>query len=218
VLAGLSAAADTRAKNPWEDPAVNAFNRLPARTYAMPLADDAAAFTDDLEPATPFVKSLNGDDLNRASPPVYTENEEPVITEENIKFVFHLPNGETLEAINGSESDPEVVKASKAIADKVAELCGNIHPKQLSNVYYALSQSALSVNVNGGFLAHGISSNEHMAVTFTLSRDDETGAVTIKYSEPKDFPVKFSWTTTIDVEGKSTTTPMRIEDRADGAR
>ena len=107
-------------------------------------------------------------DLNRASPPVYTENEEPVITEENIKFVFHLPNGETLEAINGSESDPEVVKASKTIADKVAELCGNIHPKQLSNVYYALSQSALSVNLNGGFLAHGISSNEHMAVTFTL--------------------------------------------------
>ena len=125
--------------------------------------------------------------------------------------MFHLPQGETLEAVNGSESDPVVVKASKAIADKVAELCGNIHPKQLSNVYYALSQSALSVNVNGGFLAHGISSNEHMAVTFTLSRDDETGAVTIKYSEPKDFPVKFSWTTTIDVEGNSTTTPMRID-------
>ena len=150
-------------------------------------------------------------DLSRASPPVYTENEEPVLPEENVKFVFHFPQGEMLEAVNGSESDPVVVKASKAIADKVAELCGNIHPKQLSNVYYALSQSALSVNVNGGFLAHGISSNEHMAVTFTLSRDDETGAVTIKYSEPKDFPVKFSWTTTIDVEGNSTTTPMRID-------
>lgn len=150
-------------------------------------------------------------DLNRASPPVYTENEEPVITEENIKFVFHLPNGETLEAINGSESDPEVVNASKTIADKVAELCGNIHPKQLSNVYYALSQSALSVNLNGGFLAHGISSNEHMAVTFSLSRNDETGDVTIKYSEPKDFPLKFSWTTTIDVDGNSVTTPMRID-------
>jgi hypothetical protein len=124
--------------------------------------------------------------------------------------VFHFPQGETLEAINGSESDPVVVKASKAIADKVAELCGNIHPKQLSNVYYALSQSALSVNVNGGFLAHGISSNEHMAVTFSLSRDDETGAVTIKYSEPKGFPVKFSWTTTIDVDGNVASTPMRI--------
>ncbi len=149
-------------------------------------------------------------DLSRASPPVYTENEEPVLPEENVKFVFHFPQGETLEAINGSESDPVVVKASKAIADKVAELCGNIHPKQLSNVYYALSQSALSVNVNGGFLAHGISSNEHMAVTFSLSRDDETGAVTIKYSEPKGFPVKFNWTTTIDLDGNVAATPMRI--------
>ena len=149
-------------------------------------------------------------DLSRASPPVYTENEEPVLPEENVKFVFHFPQGETLEAVNGSESDPVVVKASKAIADKVAELCGNIHPKQLSNVYYALSQSALSVNVNGGFLAHGISSNEHMAVTFSLSRDDETGAVTIKYSEPKGFPVKFSWTTTIDLDGNVASTPMRI--------
>ena len=150
-------------------------------------------------------------DLSRASPPVYTENEEPVLPEENVKFVFHFPQGEKLEAINGSDSDPVVAKASKAIADKVAELCGNIHPKQLSNVYYALSQSALSVNLNGGFLAYGISSNEHMAVTFSLSRNDETGAVTIKYSEPKGFPVKFSWTTTIDVDGKSTTTPMRID-------
>ena len=61
VLAGLAAAADAQAKNPWEDPAVNAINRLPARTYAMPLARVDAAFTDDLEPATPFVKSLNGD-------------------------------------------------------------------------------------------------------------------------------------------------------------
>ena len=150
-------------------------------------------------------------DLSRASPPVYTENEEPVLPEENVKFVFHFPQGETLEAINGSESDPVVVKASKAIADKVAELCGNIHPKQLSNVYYALSQSALSVNVNGGFLAHGISSNEHMAVTFSLSRNDETGAVTIKYSEPEGFPVKFNWTVTVNVDGSSTSTPMRID-------
>ena len=61
VLAGLAAAADAQAKNPWEDPAVNAINRLPARTYAMPLDRVDAAFTDDLEPATPFVKSLNGD-------------------------------------------------------------------------------------------------------------------------------------------------------------
>ena len=60
VLAGLSVFADGKL-NEWEDPAVNSINRLPARTYAMPLADEAAALTDALEPETPFVKSLNGD-------------------------------------------------------------------------------------------------------------------------------------------------------------
>ena len=48
-------------KNPeWEDLAVNSINRLPARTYAMPLADEQAALTDALEPETPYRKSLNG--------------------------------------------------------------------------------------------------------------------------------------------------------------
>ena len=150
-------------------------------------------------------------DLSRASPPVYTENEEPVLPEENVKFVFHFPKGEKLEAVNGLSNDPAVMESGKAIADKVAELCGNVHPKQLSNVYYALSQSGICSNVNCGFLAHGISSNEHMAVTFSLSRNDETGAVTIKYSEPKDFPVKFNWTVTVNVDGSSTSTPMRID-------
>ena len=44
----------------WEDPSVNSINRLPARTYAMPLADEAAALTDALEPETPYRMSLNG--------------------------------------------------------------------------------------------------------------------------------------------------------------
>ena len=44
----------------WEDPSVNSLGRLPPRTYAMPLADEAAALTDALEPETPYKKSLNG--------------------------------------------------------------------------------------------------------------------------------------------------------------
>ena len=32
----------------WEDLSVNAINRLPPRTYAMPLASEAAALTDAL--------------------------------------------------------------------------------------------------------------------------------------------------------------------------
>ena len=45
----------------WENPFANSINRLPARTYSMPLADEKAAFTDAIEPETPFKKSLNGE-------------------------------------------------------------------------------------------------------------------------------------------------------------
>ena len=44
----------------WEDPSVNSINRLPPRTYTVPLAEESAALTDALEPETPYVLSLNG--------------------------------------------------------------------------------------------------------------------------------------------------------------
>ena len=46
--------------NDWENPAVNSINRLPPRTYAMPLKAEADALTDELEPTTPYKLSLNG--------------------------------------------------------------------------------------------------------------------------------------------------------------
>ena len=150
-------------------------------------------------------------DLVRPTTPSLTEADKPALADENVKFVFNFPGGETIDTITGSLDDPNVSSRCDAIADKIADLCGDVHPKQLSNVYFALSQSAIGVNVNGGFASAGISSDEHMPVTFTLSRNDETGAVTIKYSEPKGLPVKFNWTTTIDVDGKTTTTQMRID-------
>ena len=55
AVGGVSFAAIER-----EDPSVNSVNRLPPRTYAMPLADESAALTDALEPSTPYRKSLNG--------------------------------------------------------------------------------------------------------------------------------------------------------------
>ncbi len=66
ALAGVIACvggtwASTVVTNDWENPAVNSINRLPARTYAMPLATVEAALTDALEPTTPFKMSLNGD-------------------------------------------------------------------------------------------------------------------------------------------------------------
>ena len=46
--------------NDWENTAVNSINREPARAYSMPLADESAALTDELEPQTPYRIFLNG--------------------------------------------------------------------------------------------------------------------------------------------------------------
>ncbi|MGN0833103.1 MAG: glycoside hydrolase family 2 TIM barrel-domain containing protein [Kiritimatiellia bacterium] len=48
------------ATNDWENLAVNSINRLPARTYAAPLASVASALTDGLTFETPYVRSLDG--------------------------------------------------------------------------------------------------------------------------------------------------------------
>ena len=53
-------AADGANENDWENLAVNSRNRLPPRTYSMPLRSVEEALSDELEPPTPFVKTLNG--------------------------------------------------------------------------------------------------------------------------------------------------------------
>lgn len=63
----------------------------------------------------------------------------------------------------------------------------------------------------------GVGSTEHMPLAFTLSRDDATGTVTVRCSEPKGFkdrddrPIRFHWTTTVALDGTVTSTPMVVE-------
>lgn len=56
---GLTAFA--QAPDDWENPDVNSIGRRAAHAYAMPLASVQAALEAELEPETPYVKSLNGD-------------------------------------------------------------------------------------------------------------------------------------------------------------
>ena len=60
VFAVLGASLCLAQTNDWENLAVNSINREPPRTYSMPLADESAAFTDAIEPETPYKVSLNG--------------------------------------------------------------------------------------------------------------------------------------------------------------
>ena len=149
-------------------------------------------------------KTMFGDLLRPENP---QRNKKDILAPENNVFKVVFPDGTTMKALEGAEGDPQVKATNNAIADKIADFCGGVHPKQLNSVYFALSQAALS-NVNKGFVADGIYSTEHMPVTYTFSRNADTGAVTIRYSEPEGFPIKFHWETTIQLDGSSTSTTM----------
>ena len=61
AVAVMASALSVAATHDWENPAVNSRNRMPAATYAMPLADEKAALSDALEFDTPWKTSLNGE-------------------------------------------------------------------------------------------------------------------------------------------------------------
>ncbi len=61
TLAAMCIVAAAAVANDWENPAVNSIDRLPARSYTVPLKAEADAFTDALEPKSPYVASLNGE-------------------------------------------------------------------------------------------------------------------------------------------------------------
>ena len=74
-----------------------------------------------------------------------------------------------------------------------------------------VSQSGLAY-LRGGLQSHGVMSNEHSPVDFTLTKDAETGDVTIHYSSPKKLPFSFEWTSTVRPDGYVSTTPFQFHD------
>ena len=76
----------------------------------------------------------------------------------------------------------------------------------------------LSQGAHGPILAilpqHGIANpigTEHMPLTYTLAKNADTGAVTIRYSEPAGFPVHFHWETAVALDGTMQTTQVVVE-------
>ena len=103
----------------------------------------------------------------------------------------------------------------RKVLDKIEELCGPLHRKQANAVMFAVSQSG-TMQLKAGLKAYGLQSSEHAAVNFTLSRNADTGAVTVRYSSPESLPLRFSWTATIDTDGNMTATPLVVEKPAGG--
>lgn len=149
-------------------------------------------------------------DFVRPSTPHRIDDKTSVIDRVNTVFKVVFPDGTEMKSMSGDERNDDVAANNYAIADKVAEFCGDVHPAQLSSVYFALSQVAASP-VKDGFLNLGIKSDEHTALTYTLSKNADTGAITVVYSEPQGFPFRFHWSATIAVDGTTTTTEMVVE-------
>ena len=66
--------------------------------------------------------------------------------------------------------------------------------------------------LNRGLMQYKIFSSEHSAVEYTLSKDDETGDITIRYANPKELPIAFEWTATVKTDGSMSTTPIVVHE------
>lgn len=148
-------------------------------------------------------------DIHRPVAPSNPKTKAPLISEENAVFRFNIGGQQfTARACIDKEKNN---KQNTDIADAVEKLCNReIRPVQTDAVFFALSQGGLMPQTS--LAQHGYQAADHGPITYTLSRNADTGDITVKYENPVGSPLKFSWMTTIDVNGKTTaTTPIKIE-------
>ena len=129
-----------------------------------------------------------------------------LLAEADYQNTLTFPGGEKINA----SAKPEHRAGVELAVEKVKALCGKGHTIQANAVGYCLTQSA-NAPLNRALGNYGIFASEHVVLDYTLSKDEETGAVTITYASPKNLPIKFSWTTTVAVDGSSTSTPLVVE-------
>ena len=145
-------------------------------------------------------------DVHRPMPPLDPKTKAPLISDENNVFRFKIGGQEfTARTCDDKNNDQNA-----NIAKEVEKFCNReIRPVQTNAVFFALSQGGIMPQMslaNRGYLAA-----DHGPITYTLSRNADTGDITVKYENPVGSPLKFSWTATIDVNGKTTATPIKIE-------
>ena len=123
---------------------------------------------------------------------------------DSLAFGFTFPDGTSLKANAGVHKGniPQIL-------DKLESLAGRVHPRQQTALLFAVSQAGICA-LKGGLETYGIGSSEHAAVDFTLSKDDKTGDITVRYSSPKALPFSFEWTATVSPDGYVSTTPLKF--------
>ena len=144
-------------------------------------------------------------DLVRPENYSYEKSKTVLLSKESNAFTFHFPGEEPI-ATNRTEQGKKNIGT---VLNKIETLCGKNRPSQASSVMAMVSQSGLSI-LRGGLSIYGIDTNEHGACDFTLSKNEATGDVTIKYSSPKELPFTFEWTATVRSDGYVTTTPFKF--------
>ena len=176
------------------------FNNKP-----MPLAPYVSAGQQDIQVYGTIAGGRAALEADLDRPANYSiENGQQDILPPDAGFTFTFPDGEAL-LTNGTHKDNIAL-----VGDRVEAMCGPRHPKQASSVMLMLSQGGLAP-INRGLRPYGVHSSEHSAVDYTLSKNAETGAVTIKYTSPEALPFRFEWTATIDTDGKVTASPLKFE-------
>ena len=185
--------------------AARANGPVPPTPYLSGLACSLTALDGTARPGLEQMKS----DLCRPWMPVFRDGRN-VLPDDRNRFVVRFPGEAPIAAEPGATTQPVVARSLREIVDRITDLCGNVHPKQIFAVGFALSQSATS-RIDKAFVDRGVLTTEHSPVTFALSKDAETGAVTIRYSEPEGFPFRFHWETTIRPDGSGTSTQLVVE-------
>ena len=153
------------------------------------------------------IKAMNGD-ICRLSTYQWNnkgKGDHPVFSVDSHAWKFNFPDGSRLTTSGVKHDD------IPRVGEKIRQLCGEVHQKQIGNVAFLLSQSGTGVMLGQPLRQYGIVTNEHTPVDYTLSRNDETGDVTITYTSPAELPVKFTWSATVGIDGSVTRTPFTVQ-------
>lgn len=127
-------------------------------------------------------------------------------------YTFNFPNGETVVSVRQEGATPETrERIAGKVADEVVKLCGEKNFAQISIVEAHMCQAGFAGEIGSRMKAMGYKTDEHMALTFTLTRNDETGTVNIHYSEPKGSKLGISADITVHTDGHVEKSELNVE-------